>query len=85
MVIKYIKSAARVLDRNCVNKGGLHLSKKVLWISVDQRASDLRAVKIGGQKKFCRSARRGQSGFEPGRSAELKLLPFDLQRPTVPL
>ena len=51
MVIKYIKSAARVLDRDCVNKEDLDLSKEVLQVSVDQRAADLRAVKVGGQKK----------------------------------
>ena len=51
MEIKYIKSAARVLNRNCVNKGGLDLSKNVLWVSVGQGAADLRAVKVGGQKK----------------------------------
>ena len=38
MEIKCIKSAARLLDRNCVNKGGLDLSKEVLWVSVDHRA-----------------------------------------------
>ena len=52
MEIKYIKSAARVLNRDCVNKGGLDLSKEVLWVSVGQRAADLRAVKFGGQKKI---------------------------------
>ena len=51
MEIKYIKSAARVLNRNCVNKRGLDLSKNVLWVSVGQGAADLRAVKVGGQKK----------------------------------
>ena len=70
MEIKYIKSAVRLLDRNWINKGGLDLSKEVLWVSVGQRAAELQAVKVGGQKKFCRSAQRGQSGFEPGRSAE---------------
>ena len=50
MEIKYIKSAARILNRNCVNKGGLDLSKNVLWVSVGQRAADLQAVKVGGQK-----------------------------------
>ena len=70
MEIKCIKSAARLLDIDCVNKGGLDLSKEVLWASVGQRAAVLQAVKVGGQKKFCRSALRGQSGFEPGRSAE---------------
>ena len=52
MEMKYIKSAARVLNRNCVNKGGLDLSKNVLWVSLGQRAADLRAVKVGGQKKI---------------------------------
>ena len=51
MEIKYINSATRILNRNCVNKGGLDLSKNVLWVSVGQRAADLRAVKVGGQKK----------------------------------
>ena len=51
MEIKYIKSAARVLNRDCVNKGGLDLSKNVLWVSVGQRAADLRAVKVGGHQK----------------------------------
>ena len=51
MDIKYIKSAARVLNRDCVNKGGLDISKNVLWVSVGQGAADLRAVKVGGQKQ----------------------------------
>ena len=46
--MKCIKSAARVLDRNFVNKGGLDLSKKVLWVSAGQRAADLQAVKVKG-------------------------------------
>ena len=52
MEMKYIKSAVRVLNRNCVNKRGLDLSKNVLWVSVGQGAADLRAVKVGGQKKI---------------------------------
>ena len=40
------------MNRNCVNKGGLDLSKEVLWVSVGQRAAELRAVKIGGQKEI---------------------------------
>ena len=52
MEIKYINSATRILNRNCVNKGGLDLSKNVLWVSVGQRAADLRAVKVGGQRKI---------------------------------
>ena len=52
MEIKCIKSAARLLNIDCVNKGGLDLSKEVLWVSVGQRAAVLRAVKVGYQKKF---------------------------------
>ena len=51
--IKCPKSTARVLNRDCINRGGLDLSKEVLWVSVYQRAADLPAVKVGGQKKFC--------------------------------
>ena len=50
MEIKYVKSSARLLDRDSVNKRGLDLSKEVLWVSVGQRAAVLRAVKVGGQK-----------------------------------
>ena len=39
MEIKCIESAARLLNIDCVNKGGLDLSKEVLWISVGQRAA----------------------------------------------
>ena len=51
MGIQYLKSPARFLNRDYVNKRGLDLSKKVLWVSVGQRAADLRAIKVGGQKK----------------------------------
>ena len=50
--MKYLKSAARLLDRNDFNKGGLDLSKEVLWVSVGQRAAELPAIKVGGQKKI---------------------------------
>ena len=50
MEIKYIKSAARVLNRDCVSKRGLDLLKNVLWVFVGQGAADLRAAKVGGQK-----------------------------------
>ena len=52
MEIKQIKSTARVLDRDCVDKGGLDLFKEVLWVSVGQRAADLWAIKVAGQKKI---------------------------------
>ena len=47
MELKYIKSASRLLNRDCVNKGGLDLSKEVLWVSVE-----LLAIKVGGLKKI---------------------------------
>ena len=65
MGMKYFKSHARLLNRDQVNKGGLVLFKEVPWVFVGQREAELRAVKVGGQKKFCRSAQRGRSGFEP--------------------
>ena len=52
MEIKYVKSAARFLNKDWVNIRGLDLSKEVLWVSVGQRAAVLRAVKVGGQKKI---------------------------------
>ena len=44
--IKCIKSDARLLNRNRFNKGGLDLSKEVLWVSVGQRAAELLTVKV---------------------------------------
>ena len=44
------------MDRDCVNKRSLDLYKEVLWVSVDQRAAELSAIKDGGCKK--NSARR---------------------------
>ena len=70
MEIKYIKSAAKLLKRNYVNKGGLNLSKEVLWVSVGQKTAVLWAVKVGGKKKFCRSARHRQVSFKPGVAEE---------------
>ena len=52
MVTKHHKSAARILDRDCITRVGLDLSKEVLWISVYQRAAELPAVKVGGKKIF---------------------------------
>ena len=34
MEMKYIKKAARLLNRDYVNRRGLDLSKEVLWVSV---------------------------------------------------
>ena len=49
--MKYLKSAARLLDRKDFNKGDLDLSKEVLWASVGQRAAKLQAGKGGCLKK----------------------------------
>ena len=76
MEIKYIKSSAGLLNRHYVNRRGFDLSKEVLWVSVGQRAADLRAVKVGGQKKFCPSARFEPASPARGRWAEFF---FDLQ------
>ena len=40
MEMKCIKSAARLLDKDYVNKRGLDLSKEVLWVFVGQRAAE---------------------------------------------
>ena len=63
--IKYIKIAARLLDRNWVNKGGLDLSVEVLWVSVGQKAAELRAVKVGGQKNSADRPGKGEVGSNP--------------------
>ena len=52
MMTKHNKSAARLLNRICVEWQGLDLSKEVLWVSVCQRAAELQAVKVGGQMKI---------------------------------
>ena len=95
MEMKYIKSASRLLDRAWVNKGGLDLSKEVLLVSVGQRAAELSVIKVGGQKKILpngpvrtRRARTGPIGkifFDLQIWQLVDLLPFDLQRPKVPL
>ena len=64
--MKCIKSASRLLDRDCVNKEGLDLSKEVLLVSVGQGAAELQVVKVGGQKKFCRSDRFKPAPPAPG-------------------
>ena len=66
MEIKYIESADRVLNRNYVNKGGLDLSKNILWVSVDQGAADLQAVKVGGKKNS--ADRPGSNPLRPHRA-----------------
>ena len=64
----YPKNAASLLDRVCVNRQGLDLSKEVLWVSVGQRAAKIQAVKVGDLKKILPRGRirtkRGRPGFE---------------------
>ena len=54
-----------------VNKGGLYLSKEVLWVSVGQRTAKLQAVKVGDLKKSCCLAKvesnASSLGLSPGR------------------
>ena len=64
MEIKYFKSPAKLLNRDYFNKGGLDLSKEVLWVSVGQLASKLQAVNVRGWKKILPTGR-----FEPGSPA----------------
>ena len=52
MEIEYVESNARLLHRNWVKRKGLDLSEEVLWVSVDQRAAELQAVKVWGQQKI---------------------------------
>ena len=51
--IKYLKSAARLLNREYVAWQVLDLSKEVLLVSVGQRVAELPAIKVGGLKKSC--------------------------------
>ena len=68
MEIKYIKSTSRLLDRAWVNKGGLDLLKEVLWVSVGQRAAELPAIKVGGQKKILQNGPAQASRFQTRQS-----------------
>ena len=94
--IKCLKSATTLLNRVCVRRRGLDLSKEVLWISVSQRAAELPAGKVGGLKKNS-AMRPGEGELVSNPAAWQNLfsnlqlcqlatwLPFDIQRPTVPL
>ena len=48
MKIKCFKIAARVLDRDCVNRRGLDISKEVMLVSVAQTTVKLPFIKVGG-------------------------------------
>ena len=50
MEIRYLECANRLLNRICVNKGGLDLSTDALWVSVGQRVAEIPAIKVEGLK-----------------------------------
>ena len=62
MEMKYIKSAARVLNRDCVNKGGLDISKNVLWVSVGQGAAVYELSKLEVRKNSADQPGAGKAG-----------------------
>ena len=43
--MKCPENAARLLDRDYVNRRGLDLSKELLWVSVGQGAAEILAIK----------------------------------------
>ena len=73
MEIEYVKSAAKLLNRDWINYGGLDLSKEVLWVSVGQKKAELQAVKVGGQNKFYSLVRFEPALPTPGQAAEFFL------------
>ena len=75
MEIKYLKSAARLLNRDYANRRGLNLSKEVLWVSVGQRAADLWAFKVGGQQKILPISPARVSQVRAGRLADFFFKP----------
>ena len=72
---KYLKSTARLLNKNCVNKRGLDLFKDILWVSVGQRTAELPAVKVGGKKIFAL--------FEPDMPAHSREVGFFFKPPNL--
>ena len=75
MEIDYLLTAARLLDRNWVNRRGSDLSREALWISEGQRAVELPDVKVGDKKTFFHSARLEPDLPLLGQAAEFFLLP----------
>ena len=47
---KISKRTAKLLNKDYVKKRGFDLSTEVLWVSMGERAAELPAVKVGGQK-----------------------------------
>ena len=64
MEMKYVKSAARLLNRDYDNRGDLDLSKEALWVSVGQRAAELPTITVGSL------AQSGRVRFELGQAAD---------------
>ena len=56
---------------------GLRYPKEVLWVTVGQRAAELPAIKVGGQKK--NSAERPIAGKAGSKWAARQNFLFDLQ------
>ena len=72
--MKNLKSAARLFDRNGINKKGLDLSKEVLWVFIGRRAAELLAVKVGGQKKKNSATKPGAGEVGSNRAARQNFL-----------
>ena len=67
--MKCIKSTARLLDIDCVNKRSLDLSKEVLWVSVGQRTAKIQAVKVRDLKMILPLADIEPNAGGPGSSS----------------
>ena len=72
---KYLKNLTSPLTWRYVFLRDLDLSKEVLWVSVIQRAAELPAVKVEGQKKILLVGRVRNRLTRAGRSAELFFQP----------
>ena len=91
----YLQNAAILLVRQYFNRRDLDLSKGVMWVSVDQRASRLRSTKLEhnpivqdsnpGRWWVVRHWPSGRISFRPPKWKLVTLQPFNLQRSTVPL
>ena len=71
----YLKNAVRLFDRLYVNRRGLNLSNEVMWVSEGQRAAELLAVKVGGQKRILLLAQLESDLPAPGRVVDFFLPP----------
>ena len=94
MDVKDIKSTARPLDSDYVNTKGQIFLKRYCGSLQIKRQQSYQQPKLKVSKKFCCSASLPASGsswakrqtfFLPPTLTLVALMPFDLQRPTVPL